>query len=381
MKNGRLVNCITGSLIMFIVACNQNAKDAEATATADTMNKKDTSAVDCHTVPSRFHAVKDSSQKISADSNGGTDGMVKIPGGTFMMGGDNSQAGKDEYPKHKVTISPFYMDAAEVTNAQFAAFVKATGYITTAEIKPKWEDIKKQVPPGTPKPPDDQLVAASLVFRQASQPITLEDVGQWWEWTPGADWKHPEGPGSTIQGKENYPVVQVSWDDAVAYCKWAGKRLPTEAEFEFASRGGLVNNIYSWGNEPVDQGAVKCNSWQGQFPYKNTGRDGFQGAAPVKSFKPNGYGLFDMSGNVWEWCNDWYDFNYYATIKDGAVNPKGPAKSYDPDEPYTPKHSVRGGSFLCNDSYCSGYRAARRMKSSPDTGMEHTGFRCVKDVR
>lgn len=381
MKNGGLVNCIAGSLIMIIVACNQNAKEAEATAAADTLNKKDTSAVDCHTVPSRFHTVKDSLQEISAGSNTGTDGMVKIPGGTFMMGGDNSQAGKDEYPKHKVTISPFYMDASEVTNAQFAAFVKATGYITTAEIKPKWEDIKKQVPPGTPKPPDDQLVAASLVFRQASQPITLEDVGQWWEWTPGANWKHPEGPGSTIEGKENYPVVQVSWDDAVAYCKWAGKRLPTEAEFEFASRGGLVNNIYSWGNESVDQGAVKCNSWQGQFPYKNTGRDGFQGAAPVKSFKPNGYGLFDMSGNVWEWCSDWYDSNYYATIKDGAVNPKGPAKSYDPDEPYTPKHSVRGGSFLCNDSYCSGYRAARRMKSSPDTGMEHTGFRCVRDAK
>ncbi|MEP7318982.1 MAG: formylglycine-generating enzyme family protein [Panacibacter sp.] len=379
MKNGSLMN--RAAMLLLLAACNPDPKDATTSAQADTLNKKDSSAIDCHAVPSRFHSITDSSQKITEGSGTGTDGMVQIPGGTFMMGGDNSQAGKDEYPKHKVTLSSFYMDITEVTNAQFAAFVKATGYITTAEIKPKWEDIQKQVPPGTPKPPDDQLVAASLVFKQASQPISMDNYAQWWEWTPGANWMHPEGPGSNIQGKDNYPVVQVSWDDALAYCKWAGKRLPTEAEWEFAARGGLVNNIYSWGNEPVDQGSAKCNSWQGQFPYKNTEKDGFLRAAPIKSFKPNGYGLFDMSGNVWEWCSDWYDFNYYATIKDGAINPKGPAKSLDPDEPYTPKHSVRGGSFLCNDSYCSGYRAARRMKSSPDTGMEHTGFRCVKDAK
>ncbi len=367
-------------LIAAFIACNQNANQAKTDAVSDSIRKRD-SAIDCHSgVPSRFHIAADTSQKFSPDVKG-TDEMLLIHGGTFMMGADNSQAAQDEYPKHKVTVNSFYIDAAEVTNAQFAAFVNATGYITTAEIKPKWEDIQKQVPPGTPKPPDDELVAASLVFKQSSTPVDLNNYAQWWSWTPGADWKHPEGPGSNINGKDNYPVVQVSWDDAVAYCKWAGKRLPTEAEWEYAARGGLVNNIYSWGNEPVDQGMPKCNSWQGQFPYKNTGRDGFQRLAPVKSFKPNGYGLYDMAGNVWEWCSDWYNYNYYASIKNGAVNPQGPAKSYDPDEPYTPKHVVRGGSFLCNDSYCSGYRVSRRMKSSPDTGMEHTGFRCVKDVK
>ncbi len=381
MKKVFSVAGVSGVLFMLLMACNGNSKESDAIAATDTLNKKDTSAIDCHSgVPSRFHTASDTLQAGMATTDQGTKGMVKIPGGTFMMGADNKQSSEDEYPKHKVTVSPFYMDAAEVTNAQFAAFVKATGYITVAEIKPKWEDMKDEVPPGTPEPPADQMVAASLIFRQSNGPVELRDYSQWWEWKAGACWNHPEGPESNIIGKENYPVVQVCWDDAVAYCKWAGKRLPTEAEWEFASRGGLVDNIYSWGNEPVDQGAVKCNSWQGEFPYKNTGRDGFERAAPVKSFKPNGYGLYDMAGNVWEWCHDLYNNDYYKTIKDGAVNPQGPSKSFDPDEPYTPKRVVRGGSFLCNDTYCSGYRVARRMKSSHDTGMEHTGFRCVKDI-
>lgn len=327
------------------------------------------------------------SKKVTLDEiafNGDTSksGMVYIPGGTFMMGGDNSQAGEDEYPKHKVTVDPFYMDEHEVTNVQFAQFVKATGYVTTAEQKPDWEELKKQLPPETPKPDDSQLVPASLVFTPPSHKVDLNDYSQWWSWVPGADWRHPKGPGSDINGKDNYPVVHVSWDDAVAYCKWAGKRLPTEAEWEFAARGGLINNIYPWGNEPVDQGRPKANSWQGSFPDKNTARDGFMDLAPVKSFAPNGYKLYDMAGNVWEWCSDWYRNDYYKTISspEGVKNPQGPADSYDPDEPYVPKKVARGGSFMCNDSYCSGYRAARRMKTSHDSGMSNMGFRCVRAV-
>ena len=195
----------------------------------------------------------------------------------------------------------------------------------------------------------------------------------------GANWKHPSGLDSNIVGKENYPVTQISWDDAQAYCKWAKKRLPTEAEWEFAARGNLENKIYSWGNEPINEGKLKANSWQGEFPKINLLRDNFLKSAPVKSFPANGYGLFDMAGNVWEWCSDWYDYNYYSSISNGIKNPKGPEKSYDPDDSYAQKKTIRGGSFLCNEGFCSGYRNARRMKETPDTSMEHIGFRCVSD--
>ncbi|RDC57974.1 formylglycine-generating enzyme family protein [Pedobacter chinensis] len=307
--------------------------------------------------------------------------MVWIPAGDFMMGGDNKQASADEFPKHKVRVNGFWIDQTEVTNKQFAAFINATGYQTTAERKPNWEELKRQVPPGTPKPPDSVLVAASLVFKPAKGKVSLNDYSQWWTWQKGADWKHPQGPKSNIAGKENYPVVHISFEDALAYCKWAGKRLPTEAEWEWAARGGLKNNIYPWGNEPVNKGKPKANSWQGNFPYKNTLADKFYASAPVKSFNPNAYGLYDMAGNVWEWCADFYDYQYYSTINkpNGVDNPKGPAISRDPDEPYAVKHVVRGGSFLCNDSYCSGYRVARRMKTTEDSSMEHLGFRCAQD--
>ena len=306
-------------------------------------------------------------------------GMVWVKPGTFMMGGDNKQAAPDEYPKHKVSVNGFWMDATEVTNAQFARFVKATGYITTAERKPDWNELKKQVPPGTPKPDDSVLVAASLVFDPPNHEVQLSDYSQWWAWKKGANWKHPHGPGSNLKGKENYPVVHISWFDAVAYCKWAGKRLPTEAEWEWAARGGLQNKIYPWGDEPVDAGKVKANTWQGHFPDHNTLRDKFYGLAPVASFAPNGYGLYDIAGNAWEWCADYYHSDYYKNIAREVVNPVGPTNSYDPDEPYAKKRVIRGGSFLCNDSYCSGYRVARRMKSTEDSGMEHVGFRCIQD--
>jgi formylglycine-generating enzyme len=337
----------------------------------------------CMKVPSRFNKSTDSSATaVAFNGDSSTKGMVLIQGGEFQMGGDNKQASADEYPKHKVRVSPFWMDATEVTNAQFQAFVDATGYVTVAERKPDWEELKKTLPPGTPKPDESLLVPASLVFKATSGPVDLVDYSQWWSWKEGASWRHPQGPGSDLKGKEAHPVVQVSWEDAQAYCKWAGKRLPTEAEWEFAARGGLKDAVYAWGNEDIHQGMSKMNSWDGEFPYHNTQKDRFFTSAPVKSFQPNGYGLFDMSGNVWEWCNDWYDANYYKTLANTvADNPKGPAGSFDPDDRFTPKRSLRGGSFLCNDSYCSGYRVARRMKSSPDTGLEHTGFRCVKDAR
>jgi sulfatase modifying factor 1 len=305
--------------------------------------------------------------------------MVWIPGGTFSMGADNAQAMPDEYPKHTVTVSGFWMDRTEVTNAQFAAFVNATGYRTTAERKPDWEELKQQLPPGTAKPDASLLVAASLVFSPPDHPVPLNDYSQWWAWKKGACWQHPHGPGSTWKGKENYPVVHISWYDARAYCKWAHKQLPTEAEWEFAARGGLKNNIYPWGNQPVTNGQAKGNFWEGHFPDKNTAGDHYYYTAPVASFAPNGYGLYDMAGNVWEWCADYYNDKYYsATDKPGGVaNPRGPASSYDPDEPYAKKRVVRGGSFLCNESYCTGYRVSRRMKSTEDSGMEHVGFRCV----
>jgi formylglycine-generating enzyme required for sulfatase activity len=299
------------------------------------------------------------------------------------MGADNQQARKDEYPKHKVSVDGFWMDTHEVTNAQFAQFVKATEYITTAERKPEWEEIKKQLPPGTPKPAEEVLVASSLVFTAPVQEVALNDVSQWWSWVAGADWRHPEGPKSTIKGKDNYPVVHISWDDAVAYARWAGKRLPTEAEWEWAARGGLQNAVYPWGNEHIESGRMKANTWQGRFPNQNLEKDHFYGAAPVSSFAPNGYGLFDMAGNVWEWCSDHYRHDYYQTINkpEGVKNPTGPASSYDPEEPTIPKRLQRGGSFLCHDSYCSSYRVSARMKSSPDTGLSHTGFRCVREKK
>jgi len=336
-------------------------------------------------IPKRFGGKSKSifteSKTISNVNIKNHEGMVWIPAGTYIMGGDNDQARQDEFPKHAVKLNGFFMDVTEVTNAQFAKFVAATGYVTTAEKDINWDDLKKQLPADTPKPEPETLKAASLVFVPTDREVSLQDYSQWWSWSHGANWKHPQGKDSTIDGKDNLPVVHISWDDANAYCKWAGKRLPTEAEWEYAARGGLIKNIYAWGNKKVDEGKMHCNYFQGNFPYKNEGSDGFMGSAPVKSFEPNGYGLYDMGGNVWEWCADKYNNTYYDSFKNVkvAINPKGPLKSYDPDEPLVAKRAMRGGSFLCNESYCSGYRVSARMKSSADSSMEHLGFRCVSN--
>jgi len=254
MKPIKYIFLFTIAIVFF--SCNNHSKKSISIAGAKDTTSDTTS---CMRVPSRFANTSiDFSIEVSKDTS--TKGMVFIKGGTFIMGGNNSQAAADEYPKHEVKVKEFWIDATEVTNAEFQKFVNATHYITTAEKKPDWDQLKKTLPPGTPRPPDSMMVAASLVFHQTSGPVNLNDYSQWWRWVKGADWKHPEGPNSNIKGKENYPVVQVSWYDAMAYCKWAGKRLPTEAEWEFAARGGLVNKIYPWGNEPINEGKPKANS-------------------------------------------------------------------------------------------------------------------------
>lgn len=308
-------------------------------------------------------------------------GMVLVPKADFMMGGNDELKREDELPRHRVLLDPFWMDETEVTNARFRKYVEENGYITTAEQTPDWEELKKQLPEGTPKPDESVLVPGSLVFTPPNREVDLNNFGNWWTWVPGANWKQPLGPGSDIEGLEDHPVIHVSWFDANEYCRHMGKRLPTEAEWEWAARGGLPDDPYSWGEEHVSQGEPKANTWDGSFPYKNSGKDGFKVTAPVKSFPPNAYGLYDIAGNVWEWTGDWYRHDYYEMINnpDGVKNPKGPSDSLDPAEPYAEKRVQRGGSFLCNESYCSGYRVAFRQKSSPDTGMSHSGFRCVKD--
>lgn len=381
MHTVRLV-LVLGSLLSLLTGC-QKQPPAPTVVQSDHQHNES-----CEHQPSnRASIIAQSGPKTPTIVRGEGEyaGMVLIPPGSFQMGALDSDtlARSDEKPRHLVAVNSFWMDETEVTNSQFKAFVKATGYLTTAERKPVWEEMKKQLPPGTPKPPEEVLVPGSLVFRQPDRPVPLNNPAYWWEWKPGANWKHPEGPGSSIEGRENHPVVQVSWDDAVAFARWAGKRLPTEAEWEWAARGGLTDTIFSWGNESVETGEPKANTWQGQFPTQNTIQDGFDRVAPVRSFKPNGYGLFDVSGNVWEWCQDWYRHDYYqATSRaEGITDPRGPSSSFDPDEPTVPKRVQRGGSFLCHDSYCASYRVAARMKSSPDTGLLHSGFRCVKENR
>lgn len=311
-----------------------------------------------------------------------TAGMKFIPGGEFIMGSEDDLAWPDEKPRHKVKVSPFWMDETEVTNAQFKEFTDATGYLTTAERAPDLREIMKQVPPGTPPPPKEMLVPGALAFVAPKDEVDLGSVSNWWKWMPGASWRHPEGPGSDISGRMNHPVVHVSWDDASAYAKWAGKRLPTEAEWEFAARGGLKDKTYVWGDEKPSETKIHANIWQGAFPNGNSKADGYAGTSPVKVYAPNGYGLYDMAGNVWEWSSDWFNVEYYArqAMLSGIVDPTGPEKSFDPAQPTVPLRVLRGGSFLCADEYCCRYRPSARQGASPDTGMANAGFRCVKNA-
>ncbi len=309
-------------------------------------------------------------------------GMVWVPGGEFQMGSNHKDAKRDEKPPHRVKVDGFWLDETPVTNKQFKEFVDATGYVTTAERAPKMEEIMAQVPPGTPEPPKEALVASSLVFTPTKGPCPLNNHKAWWEWKKGADWRHPCGPDSSIVGKEDHPVVQISYYDAKAYADWAGKRLPTEAEWEYAAHGGQKDIQYVWGNEEFDETKPQANLWHGEFPHKSTKKDGYAGTTPVKNFKPNPYGLYDMSGNVWQWCSDLYHVDHYANQAKALVceNPKGPATCFDPAEPYASKHVHRGGSYLCHASYCKGYRISARMKTCPDTSLNHLGFRCAKDA-
>ena len=305
-------------------------------------------------------------------------GMVWIPGGQFVMGGQTSQARANEGPPHVVELDGFYMDTHEVTNQKFAEFVKATGYVTTAETAPELAEVEAQRPPGLPPIDPSILVPGSLVFQMTSQPVsTLQpgDFSQWWRWTPGANWRKPAGPESSVENLVQHPVVHVSWDDCVAYCQWAGKRLPTEAEWEYAARGGLNQKPYVWGDQPASDKQPQSNIWQGQFPNKNDVTDGYETTAPVGSFSPNPYGLYDMAGNVWEWCHDWYrDDAYQGLAQSISKNPQGPSAS---DHPFEPRKVKRGGSFLCHRDYCSSYRPSARQSTSLDTGLSHSGFRAV----
>lgn len=312
-------------------------------------------------------------------------GMVWIPGGIYDMGASDSDrmALSHEKPKHTVKVDGFYMDETEVTNAQFSRFIQATNYITTAERPVDWELIKQQLPPGTPKPHDSLLLPGSLLFKKTKESVpNLYDFSQWWRWTNGANWKQPEGKGSSIDGKDNHPVVHVSYEDAMAYCHWAGRRLPTEAEWEFAARGGKRDKIYFWG-DLTDKLSSYVNSWEGEFPVDNTQADGFEKSAPVKTYPPNGYGLYEISGNVWEWTSDWYSSQYYQYCKENSItnNPKGPNEAFNPNNPYMDERVIRGGSFLCNASYCASYRVSSRMATDPNTSLEHLGFRTVMDLK
>ncbi len=308
-------------------------------------------------------------------------GMSLIPAGEFEMGSAVDRAWAEERPAHKVRLSrPYLMDQTEVTNAQFERFVKATGYKTLAERPIELSSIMAQLPPGSRPPPADALKPGSLVFMTPSGEVDLRDLSQWWKWTTGASWRAPEGPKSTLKGREQHPVVHLAWEDAQAYCQWAGKRLPTEAEWERAARGGVNGLPYVWGSEKPNDAARSgwfANIWQGAFPKRNTATDGYERTAPVRRFKPNPYGLFDMAGNVWEWTADWYDPEaYQARAGQLVVDPLGPGKALG----RLAQRVQRGGSYLCHESYCTRFRPGARQGTAADSSSSHAGVRCAKSV-
>jgi sulfatase modifying factor 1 len=328
---------------------------------------------------------------VTGDGVTGPAGMAWVPSGEFLMGSDHPLARPNERPTQKVAVSGFWMDRTHVTNAEFAGFVAATRYVTTAERVPDWETLRVQVPPDTPKPPDSALVPGAMVFVGTETQVPLDDFSQWWRYVPGADWRHPQGPGSSIDGKDHHPVVQVSYEDVLAYAKWAGKRLPTEAEWEYAARGGLEQATYAWGNDFKPDGKLMANTWdvaERPFPVLMPKAGGAAGTSRVKTFPANGYGLYDMTGNAWQWVADWYRFDYFQILAgqqlggDGPVkNPAGPTDSYDPEDrsapARAPRRVTRGGSFLCNVDYCLSYRPSARRGNDPYNPMSHIGFRLV----
>jgi formylglycine-generating enzyme required for sulfatase activity len=319
-----------------------------------------------------------------AETTTSTGGMVWIEGGIYQMGSEGDYAEEHEGPAIQVEVNGFYMDTTEVTNAMYQKFVNETGYITLAEKDVDWEQISQELPTGTPKPADSLLAAGSLVFTPPPGPVPLDDIRQWWRWQPGANWRHPYGPESNLEGKENHPVVHIAYADAIAYCEWAGKRLPTEAEWEFAARGKSGDSQFQWGDELTPNGEYLANFFQGDFPHNLQPLDGYEYSAPVGSFPPNSYGLYDMIGNAWEWTSDLYrpdiKKQYVALNLKVCKDPKGPSSSFDPNDPYaTEKRVIQGGSFLCSDQYCSNYRPTSRMATSFDSGQNHLSFRCVMD--
>jgi len=332
---------------------------------------------------------------VQSDGQNAPLGMVWVPGGEFLMGSDHKKAQANENPVHRVKVNGFWMDSTHVTNDQFAQFVKETNYKTTAEQIPDWETIRVQLPPGIPKPPDSVFVPGAMVFVGTKEKVNLNDYSQWWAYVPGANWRHPTGPKSNIDGKGNHPVVQISYEDVLAYAKWAGKRLPTEAEWEFAARGGLNQATYVWGDQLEQEGKLPANIWDVKkqaFPVLNPvispKAGGAAGTTAVGSFPQNGYGLFDMTGNAWQWTADWYRADYFVMqakqYGNSVINkPQGPTASYDPDDygvpANAPKRVIRGGSFLCNEDYCQSYRPSARRGADPFGPMSHLGFRLVKD--
>lgn len=301
------------------------------------------------------------------------DGMVWIQGGEFQMGSEDFYP--EERPLRRVTVDGFWIDRYQVTNVQYAQFVRETSYVTVAERTPRAEDYPGALP--------DLLVPGALVFRRTTGPVNLDDWSKWWAWTPGACWRSPEGPGSSITKRKRHPVVHVAHEDIQAYCAWAGTSLPTEAEWEYAARGGLEGAAFCWGNEERPGGRVMANHWQGDFPWHNDLLDGYAGTSPVGSLPANGYGLHDMSGNVWEWTDDWYSASQRSSSSPCCVphNLRGAIleQSFDPNQPQVriPRKVLKGGSHLCAPSYCLRYRPAARQPQMLDTGMSHLGFRCV----